>query len=92
MGLLFFVFGLGVCVVSRLSVPWLFGQVLASCFPWLLGFSVSGLLGHSTSCSFLVLYGLLTSWFPWFLGFFGLSACWPFDFLSLRVLYYTMLY
>ena len=42
---------------------------LASCFPWLLGFSVSGLLGHSTSYSFLVLYGLLASWFPWLLVF-----------------------
>ena len=41
----FFVFCLGVCAVSRLSVPWLFGQVLAPWFPWLLGFSVSGLLG-----------------------------------------------
>ena len=59
-------------------VPW---------FPWLLGFSVSELLGHLTSCSVLVLYGLLASWFPWLVG---LSACWPLDFLKLRVLYYTM--
>ena len=73
-------FCLGACAVSRLSVPWLFGWF------WLLGFSVSGLLGHSTSYSFLALYGLLASWFPWL---FGLSAC--LDFLSLRVLYYTML-
>ena len=91
--LLVFVFCLGACVVSRLSVPWLFGLVLASWFPWLLGFSVSGLLGHSTSYGFLVLYGLLPSWFPWLLSFsasrlLGLST-------SYRCVYhitYTMLY
>ena len=65
----FFVFGLGGRAVSRLSVPWVFGQVLASCFPWLLRYSVSGLLGHSPSYGFLVLYGLLASRFPWLLGF-----------------------
>ena len=64
-----FFFGLGVCAFFRLSVPWLFGQILASCFPWLLGFSVSVILGHSTSYSFVVLYGLFACWFAWLLGF-----------------------
>ena len=54
---------------------------LASWRPWLLGFSVSGLLGHSTSYKFLVLYGLLASWFSLPSWLFGLSASWPLDFL-----------
>ena len=95
----FLFFGLGVCAVSRLSVPWFFGQVLASCFPWLLGFSVSGLLCHSTSYSFLVLYGLLASWLPWLLGFsasrlVGLSTSYSFVYyiiLCYITLYYVIL-
>ena len=59
---------------------------------WLLGFSVSGLLGHLISCSFLVLYGLLASWFPWR---FGLSACWlstSFSFVYYIILCHIELY
>ena len=71
------------------GIPRLVGQVLASCFPWLLGFSVSGLFGHSTSYSFLVLYGLLASWFPWLLGFsasrlVGLSTSYSFVYYIIR--------
>ena len=80
------------CAVSRLSVLWVFGQV------WLLGFLgfwVSGLLGHSTACSFLVLYGVLASWFPGLLGFsasrlFGLST--SYSFMYYIILCYTKLY
>ena len=62
-------------------------------FPWLLGFSVSVILGHSTSYSFVVLYGLFACWFAWLLGLFGLSTCWPLDFLyaSRIILYYVVL-
>ena len=64
-------------------------------FPWLLGFSVSGLIGHSTSYSFLVLYGLLVSWFPWLLGFsasrlLGLSA--SYNFVYYIILCYIKLF
>ena len=70
-------------------------RFLASCSPWLLGFSVSGLLGHSTSYNFLVLYGLLASWFPWLLGFsasrlVGLST--SFSFVYYIILWYIKLY
>ena len=74
-----FFFCLGACGVSRLSVPWLFGWF------WLLGFSVSGLLGHSTSYSFLALYGLLASWFSLAFRPLGLSR------LFYRFVYYIIL-
>ena len=78
MYLFIFIFGLGACAVSRLSVPWLFGLVLASWFPWLLGFSVSRLLGHSTSCSFAC--------FVWFVGFLVSLAFRSLGLLAFRLL------
>ena len=52
-----------------------FCSCMTSWFPWLLGFSVSGLLGLSTSCN-LVAWSIIiafcscmVSWFPWLLGF-----------------------
>ena len=58
----------------------------ASWFPWLLGFSISELLGPSTSCNLvawcinLAFCSCMASWFPWLLGFFGFWASWPLDF------------
>ena len=72
----FFFFGLG---VSRLSVPWLFGQVLAS-FLGFLVFRFPGLLATRLLTAFLSCTAC------WFLGFLGFLAFRPLGFLASRLL------
>ena len=55
-----FVFCLGVCAVSRLSVPWLFGQVLA---PWVLAVRPLGLLASRLPiASCIILYYVILNY------------------------------